>query len=500
MNKTQHSDWLPDRNAFCTGSTGKLVYFVLALGLSALVISPGSAQIPTDELGISLDIPAFEEEFQASFEVGLRAGAPAVEYWESALLSAVTSMYQSDIDAAIQFIESEIASEEQRRRQSRRRGFGDEMDYIYSANIEFALGQLNQLKGNHLFAERYYLQAIEKYPSYVDAYVRLMSMYMVDQDCEKAIAAGHKAIEIGGTNGYVFKGFGICHFENEEFDAAFNAFRVARIFLPDDEATAYSLVLSALETGNTREAIAILDELIEKNPEDRRFYLLQANAYLQGENYDGALLTLDIARRQGFLTSSNYGLLGDIFIGKDMPEAAYAVFSEALTLSERSSFGAVIEQFDRLTALEDWDSAAQYLQEIQDYFDNELSNSNQIELEIRNARVLLATGQRDDAGEALRRVVDADPGNGQALLSLAQFYRAEQDFERAGIYYERAAESEVVALTALTEYAQLAADREDWQLGINLLTRASEIAPEEAVPAIEGNIRALLRIVEFLAE
>ena len=469
----------------------------LVFSLSCSWTLRSNAQTTLAELGISLDIPAFAREFQASFETGLQAGAPAVGYWEGALLTTVRDMYEDDVDAAISFIQEEVRSEQQRIRQSNRRGFDQEQEYEHSANIEYAIGQLYQLKGNNLFAERYYLQAIEKYPTYVDAYVRLMSLYLVEEDCEKAQAAGHKAIEIGGSNGYVFKGFGICHFESEDYDAALNAFRVARIFLPDDEATAYFLVLSALETKSTREAIAILDELIEKDPEDRRFYLLQTNAYMQSDNYDGALQTLDIARRQGFLTSSNYGLLGDILIGKDMPEAAYAVFSEALTLSERSSFDVVIEQFDKLSNLGDWNSAQLYFQEIQDYFQNELRTAQRNELEIRNARILLATNQRADAAESLRRVVESDPTNGQALLSLAQFYRIEQDFEQAGVYFERAAESEVVALTALTEHAQLAADQENWQLAINLLSRATEIAPQEAVSTIQGNIRALLRVQEY---
>lgn len=475
-------------------------YFCLTVflsGLSLCQITKVSAQVPLDELGLSMSAAEFADEFQASFEVGLRAGAPALDYWESALLTAAAGMYQADVDAAIEFIRNEVNSEEQRVRQSRRRGMGNELDYVYSANIEYAIGQLYQLKGSNPQAERYYLQAIEKYPSYVDAYVRLMSIYLIEEDCEKAAEAGQKAIEIGGSNGIVFKGFGICHFEQAEFDAALNAFRVARIFLPQDEATAYYVVLSALETANAREAIAILDELIEADPSDRRYYLLQANAYLQINDNEGALFALDLARRQGYLTVANYELLGDLFIGEAMPEAAYAVYAEALNLDERSSFDSVIGQFDKLTNLGDWESAAQYLQEITSYFGDALRPSERNDLEVRRARILLATDQQADAAAALRLVVEAEPTNGPALLSLAQHYRTQQDFEQAEIYFARAAESEAVALTALTEHAQLAADRQDWQSAINILTRATEVAPEEAVPTIQGNIRALLRIQEF---
>ena len=459
--------------------------------------SVGNGQVPAEELGISLEHLPFLREFNSSFEVGLRPGAPALDPRESVILSVVADMYLTDLDGAIEFIQEEVRREQRRIQQDRSSRGAAEEDSVYSANIEYAIGQLYQLRGNSSRAEQFYLQAIEKYPAYVDAYIRMMEMYLTQEDCDKARSAGLRALELGGSNGFIFKGLGICHFIAENYNAALDAFRVARTFQPNDETTTYYLALSALNSGNSREAALLLDELIAADEANVSYYMLQVNAFLQEDDYESALQAMEIARRLGLLTSSNYGLLGSLFISKQMSEMALAVLLEGLSQSDSPDFRETIEQFDQLSVLQDWDSSESFLLAIERAFDSNLNAGQRNILETRRAQIFLARDQRVEAADTLRQVVESSPTNGSALLSLAQLFRLEQDYEQAGIYYQRASNEEDVALSALTEYAQLAADREDWQLAIDLLTQATTVAPLEAVPTIEGNIRALLRVQEF---
>ena len=116
------------------------------------------------DLGIDLENPKFLREFNGSFEVGLRPGAPAMNERESVLISVVSETYLRDVDEALSFILEEIRRERGRVTRAQRYRRSNDFDYVYSANIEFTIGQLYQLKGNRALAERYYLQAIEKYP------------------------------------------------------------------------------------------------------------------------------------------------------------------------------------------------------------------------------------------------------------------------------------------------------------------------------------------------
>jgi len=69
------------------------------------------------------------------------------------------------------------------------------------------------------------------------------------------------------------------------------------------------------------------------------------------------------------------------------------------------------------------------------------------------ARVLIDSGRPSEGADLLKEVIEVDPTNGDALLSLARYYRQQQDFERAALHYQRAASDADTALTAVMENA-----------------------------------------------
>ncbi len=450
------------------------------------------------DLGIDLANPDFVHEFNSSFEVGLRPGAPAMDERESVIISVIYDLYQTDIDAALDFALNEVDLEQSRAARAQRAERGDFYDYVYSANVEYAIGQLYQFKGNRPKAEEYYLKAIEKFPAYVSAYARLMEIYMNQDDCQRAIVAGQKAVEIGGANGNVFKGIGLCLMLENDHGAALSAFRVAKTFMPNDIGISYYYAVSALNLGYSGEAISVLDELILDAPDTANYYSLQVNAYLSEDDYNGALATLDIARRKGLLNSSSYSLLGNIYINKEMPEAAAEAYGNSLVVGRLPPFADMLDAFDYLYRLGESEIAESHLGRVTNSYRGRLNQDERRKLDILRARILVDSGQATEGAELLRDVIDADPTNGDALLALASYYRQQRDFERAAIFFERAESEEEVALNALMAHAEMATDREDWQGGVELLRRAREYASPDSLAIIEENIRALERLLNLV--
>jgi len=485
------------------GATLKKFRLVLntALFLTAiLLVGATYGQSFEIDLGIELNNPDFQREFSGSFEVGLSAGAPAMNPRESVLLSVVTDMYQEDIDAAISFVLEEIRREERRLRNGQRIQGSPAMDYVYSANVEFALGQLYQISRNRMLAERYYLQAIEKYPSYVDAYIRLMEIYLAQEDCEKALAAGKQALDIGGANGTVFRIFGLCYFLQEDFNAALAAFRIAKAFLPDDDSIFYYHALSALNTGNHEEAITILSELIREKPDASSYYFLQVNAYLEKGDPDSALEILEIVRRKNSLNPDGFSLLGNMYVNKNMPEAAAQAYISAMRSDQGSDFNVVKSQFVNLSRFNEWPLVDRFLVAFETSNERRLSARDRESLEVMKAQVLIGLNQATDGARLLLEIIENNPTNGQALLALARYYRQQQDFERADIFFRRAASEESVALSALMNNAEMATDRADWLSAIELLAEARDIAPVGSLPILEQNLRALERVADIAAQ
>jgi len=473
-----------------------MLFRIMFIGAAWMVSAQSNAQSLGDELGINLDNPEFLHEFSASFETGLlSASPPVVDEGEAAILGGVIEMYRTDLDATLEFIEGEVRRED--RRIERETG-SSRREYGFSANIEYAIGQIYLLKGNRRRAEEYFLQAIEKYPAYVAAYARLMEIYLAEENCDLAVTAGRKAVEIGGANGIVFKGLGLCSFLDDNFDAALSAFRVASSFLPNDPSTYYYHAVSALNAGYAQEAAVVLEELIKSNPENSNFYYLQVNAFLADADSDSALETIEIARRKGMMTSAIYFLQGSIYVEKEMPEAAVTAFVSGVEEHQLPEFSTAIKPFDQLSRLSNWEATERYLDSLNAAYEGRLSSSQSRMLQVLRARVLIDSGRPTSGVELLVEVVQQNPNHGDALLALARYYQQQDDFERANIYYERAANEPELAVTVLMEHAQLAADQEDWDSAINLLSRANEVAPPDAQPTILANIRAIERVLQIV--
>lgn len=471
---------------------------VLALALTTFFVSTAYAQPIEIDLGIDLANPEFAREFSGSFETGLYADAPIVSPRENVILAVVSDMYVVSVDDALSFIRQEIRNEENRAKEAQRNrsSGGENNDFGYSATIEFTMAQLYQLQGNRQLAEENYLAAIEKYPSYMDAFVRLMEIYLYQDDCDKAIAAGKRAVEIGGTNAFVFKGFGLCYYSEQNFAAALSAFRIARSFLPDDDSLDQVMAISAMNTGHFDEAAVVLQELVNKNPQAPAYYFLLVNNYLATNDIDSALALMEIAHRKELLNPETFGLLGNLYIKKEMPEKALLAYQSGLQFETRPDFKNVLEQFNALSRY-DWQLTQTYITDVIESYDAALSGANTRLLRVMQARVLINAGKPTDGAELLREVIAEAPRDGDALISLARYYRQQQDFERAAVFYERAVVESSVALEASMEYAQLASDQQNWALAIELLTAAKDLAPVEAQPIILENLYAVQRIMEI---
>ena len=453
------------------------------------VLLEGEIGLKLDQV-IDLNNPEFLREFYGSFEVGLTPGAPAMATRDQVIISVTLGKSAESLQAALDFILADVATTK-----------NADPEYSPSANVDYAIGELYQFSNRPKAAENYYLQAIQKYPAYVTAYTRLMELYLSQENCDKAVAMGKKALEIGGASGYVFRGFGYCYLLEEDDSAALNAFRMAKSFSPDDKNDDYYHAVAALNMRAYDEAIAVLDELVANNPGEFKFYTLLVNAFLAKGDTDHALQNLELARRRGLLKPANYTLLGNIYVQKEMAEAASAAYITALDGDELPPFSVASQNFRYLARLEEWQVTENYHAKIRSTYDDQLSGEDLTALKVMQARVLIGLEKPTEATSLLREVLEADPTNGYALISLANYYRQQRDFERANLHFQWAAKEPEVALQALTSNAQMLAEQEAWQPAIDLLVKARDMAPTATRQIIEKNIRAIenaLNVTELL--
>ncbi|MCW7753894.1 tetratricopeptide repeat protein [Desulfobotulus sp. H1] len=87
---------------------------------------------------------------------------------------------------------------------------------------------------------------------------------------------------------------------------------------------------AAMETGNERKSIALLEAILDREPEDRGMWELATHLYLRVKDYKKAAAALEIRLAlEGEPKASDYRLLGDLYANLNLPARAATAYATA---------------------------------------------------------------------------------------------------------------------------------------------------------------------------
>lgn len=203
---------------------------------------------------------------------------------------------------------------------------------------------------------------------------------------------------------------GTAFYRAEAFDRALSALN--DLFARAEEiqpAWADLMVYTCLESGKWARAKDVLDRLLEKHPEQRRYWKLLAQVRLKREEYRKAACALEIAYTLEPPDPSGWKDLANIYASIDAPLQA----AEAL---ERSCGGSCsIEENKRLARL--YSRACRYEQAISS-LDRTLKHSASADLYLEKGRLCYRAGRFEAALSALRESLELAPDRHEARLWL----------------------------------------------------------------------------------
>lgn len=441
----------------------KLLYVII--GLSIPMVS--HAQLfPFSEN--DWNNPEFVERYLGSYGIDMNL-SPEITSHESGIMQDLLPFIEDDVENGIFFLEPKINAES-------------------SAALDYMLAQLYLENRQPEEAITRYTIAIRKFPNFMRAYKNIAIAYMQTDNCEGAMPHLNKVLELGQGDGVTYGILGYCHLNNEKYSSSMNAYGIARLFEPDKINWKIGHTQAMLQANKHRDAVSALEELIHENPEDSRFLLLQTNAYLAlGEDED-AISNLELLNRTGASTGMSLTLLGDLYMREDIPALALRSYLAALDADERPLFSRASLSVEFFARQERWANAKSYLGRIKAVYGDEIQGSDEIELMIMEAQVAQGEGEFSSAATLLNEAVLKDPLNGKALLLLAQNHKNAGDYERAELFYDRAAAIEEVAYDALTDNARMAVSFRKLSRALLLLEKANGLRPSST---IESNIRIL---------
>ena len=417
--------------------------------------------------------PEWRKHFLGSY--GFLSGAePEIASDERETLREVIALMESNPQAAADRLKQQVGADS-------------------SAALDFVLANLYFQNGETDVAAGYYESALDKFPDFRRAHKNLGLLLVQKNDCDAALPHFSRAVELGDRDGRNYGLMGYCYINLENYLAAEIAYRNAILQQPDTKDWKLGLARALLALEHYPDAIALLGDLIQADPEDATSWMLQANAYIGAEKPMAAAINLETVRMMGRAQRSSLVLLGDIYMNARMPELAKSAYLDAIQGDDAAPFATAYRAADLLVRARAQGEAQEILALIDRRYGQGLPREDQLKVLTLKAKVARAQGRDGEAARLLESIVRQDGARGDALLELAAYYDKQGEREKALLLIERAERLEAFAYAALLQHAQLLVAERDYAKAAEVLRKALQIKQEPRVErylsAVEQAIR-----------
>ena len=417
--------------------------------------------------------PQFQKEFTASY--GTLAGyEPTLSEEEKSTLRTLIKVIKSKPKQAIKQLSEQITADD-------------------SAAFDFILANLYFQDGNLVEAEKFYQQAIRKYPSFRRAYKNLGFVNIQSGDYVSAINSISKSMELGDVDGRAYGLLAYSYLTQESYYPAEAAYRQAILMQPEVVDWKLGLARCLLEMGQYSDAVAIFETLITNDPDNTDYWILQSNAYLGLDESLKAARNLEVVQRLNKADIQTLSLLGDIYMNNEMPDLALNAYLLAAELAEDKDLNVLIKSAKVLTLTVNYDQAETIIAKIRNDFSETLSDANDLELLTYEAKIARANGQDDLAAELLIQIIGRDLLNGEAIIELAKYYADQGKLSEAITRFEQAQKIRKYERSALVAHAQTLVNNKEYDEALPLLNRALRIESDRNLKDYKDRVERAAR-------
>jgi len=341
----------------------------------------------------------------------------------------------------------------------------------------------------------YYRQAISGFDNFLRAH-KLLGIVLIQLGrFEEAIPHLVKTTNLGITDGITYGLLGLAYYSTGQLLAAESSFRNAVIFAPDEEDWRVHLATTLMEERKYPDAIALLDQLIEADPEGEDLWMYQANAYLATDEVNKAASNFEIVRRMGTASVDSLLLLGDIYLNQNLKSMALEAFLEAIAIGGEASATVprLVSAARILVGRNSLAEGERLLEVIDSTFKDVLTPDDELLVLKLRSQIAISNGDSEEAAEILQLVVDSDPFDGEALMLLGAHFRGTDEVAKAEIFFERAGKVQEFRVYARKAHAQMLIRVERYSDALPLLEEAYQAEPDDALQRFIQQVRAIIQ-------
>ncbi|ARN57243.1 tetratricopeptide repeat protein [Sedimentisphaera salicampi] len=362
-----------------------------------------------------------------------------------------------------------------------------------SAVFDFTLANIHFQNEELKKAIKPYNNAVEKFSRFRRAWKNLALIHFRLKNHKKAAEAFTKYLELGGKDSISYGLLGFCYSSMGKSVSAESAYRMAILLDPETLDWKMGLARSFFRQERFGAAAALCGKLIEKNPDRPDLWLLQANAYIGQNKPLEAAEVFEFVDHLGKSTADTLNMLGDIYVNEKLYDMAADSYVRAMKKNPDENLERAIYSAKVLSARAAMEETKQLIKEIQKLYADTMKDQTRKELLKIQARIAVAEGEGEEEVEVLKKIVELDPLDGEALILLGQNAARKGNDEKAIFYFERASKIEGCEADAKLRHGQLLVRNGQYKKALPLLRRAQTLEPRE-------NVQKYLEQVERIAK
>lgn len=351
------------------------------------------------------------------------------------------------------------------------------------ARFHYMLGNLHVQAGETDEAIRRYQAAVDAFPGYLNAHKNLGIVFVRSGKLEEAKAPLLRAVALGAVDGNLYGLLGSCYMNDRNYRSAELAFNQACVLAPDRKEWRLGAARALFAQSRYVEAAGLFGELIANDGAVADYWLFQANCFIALNQPLKAAYNYEIVRELGAARPATLFALGDIYLGRDLPETALAAYLEALAKDPAAGVKNAVRSAEVLAARRATEQAGRLLARIREVAGNDLDAPQAVRVLRIESKLALAAGEDERAAGIMKELLAQDPDDGEITLLLARYYGRVDRIEEAELLFERAARMPKFEAEAHLRHAQMLAGPklQRFDRAIEHLKRAQEYERKENV-------------------
>ncbi|MCA1928737.1 lipopolysaccharide assembly protein LapB [Rheinheimera sp.] len=309
------------------------------------------------------------------------------------------------------------------------------------ASNDFDKAFVNRFLGNMWAAKdekkaiNYLRQAVKpdllSFTDQAASYRLLADLLLSEKQYAEAIKTYYQWLDFTGEkDANVYLRIGSAYMENKQYQKVIEPADMA-IALQDKakpNAGPYTLKFSAYyEMKNNKKAIEVLETTVQVFPSEKRWWTYLAQFYSIEEQYEKALVTLEVANMQGMLDSANeYKLLSQLYSNANVP------YKAGITLEKHIKSGLIKKDKTMLNSMASSFQAAREMDKAAQYYGESAQLDNDGDAYRRQGSSLILAEKYSAAVVALNKALEAGvKAKGPVYLALVEAYFYQNKFKDA---------------------------------------------------------------------